>query len=40
MSKHKWEDNITVDLKQIEVNVRNWIDSAQHSLLKFGFFID
>ena len=25
----KWEDNIRMDLKEIRVNMRNWIDSAQ-----------
>ena len=25
----KWEDNIKMDLKEIGVNVRNWIDSVQ-----------
>ena len=24
-----WEDNIRMDLKEIDVNTRNWIDSAQ-----------
>jgi hypothetical protein len=24
-----WEDNIRMDLKEIGVNTRNWIDSAQ-----------
>ena len=25
----RWEDNIKMDLKEIGVNVRSWIDSAQ-----------
>ena len=25
----RWEDNIKIDLKEIGVNMRNWIDSAQ-----------
>ena len=25
----RWEDNIKMDLKEIGVNVRNWIDSVQ-----------
>ena len=24
----RWEDNIRKDLKEIDVNTRNWIDSA------------
>ena len=27
--KHRWENNITMDLKQIGINTRNWFDSAQ-----------
>ena len=27
---HTWEDNIRMDLKEIGVNSRNWIDSAQY----------
>ena len=26
----RWEDNIKMDLKEIGVNVRSWIDSAQY----------
>ena len=26
---HSWEDNIRMDLKEIVINTRNWIDSAQ-----------
>ena len=25
----RWEDNIKMDLKEIGVNVRSWIDSSQ-----------
>ena len=25
----RWEDNISMDLKEISINIRNWIDSAQ-----------
>ena len=25
----RWEDNIKMDLKEIRVSVRSWIDSAQ-----------
>ena len=28
--RRKWEDNIKMDLKEIGINTRNWIDSAQH----------
>ena len=28
--RYKWEENITMDLKEIGVNMRNWVDSAQH----------
>ena len=27
--RHRWEDNIKMDLKKIVINTRNWIDSAQ-----------
>ena len=27
--KHRWEDNITMDLKEIGINMRNWVDLAQ-----------
>ena len=26
---HMWEDNIRMDIKEIGVNTRNWVDSAQ-----------
>ena len=25
----KWEDNTRMDLKEIGINTRNWVDSAQ-----------
>jgi hypothetical protein len=25
----RWEDNIRIDLKEIGINTRNWVDSAQ-----------
>jgi hypothetical protein len=27
--RHRWEDNIRMDLKEVGVNMRNWINSAQ-----------
>jgi hypothetical protein len=27
--KHRWEDNIKMYLKEIGINTRNWVDSAQ-----------
>ena len=27
--RRRWEDNIRMDLKEIVINMRNWIDSAQ-----------
>ena len=27
--RHSWEDNITMDLKEIDINTRNWVDSAK-----------
>ena len=26
---HRWEDNIRMDLKEMSINTRNWVDSAQ-----------
>ena len=28
--KRRWEDNIIMDLKEIDINTSNWFDSAQH----------
>ena len=27
--RRRWKDNIGMDLKEIGVNTRNWVDSAQ-----------
>ena len=27
--KHRWEDNIRMDLKEIGINMSNWEDSTQ-----------
>ena len=27
--RRKWDDNIKIDLKEISINMRNWVDSAQ-----------
>ena len=27
--RFRWEDNVRLDLKEIGINTRNWIDSAQ-----------
>ena len=27
--RHRWEDNIRMDLKKIGINAGNWVDSAQ-----------
>ena len=26
--RHRWEDNIRIDLKEISTNTKNWVDSA------------
>ena len=28
-TRHRWEDNIRMDLKEIGINTMNWVDSAQ-----------
>ena len=28
--RHRWEDNIIMDLKEIGINTRNWVQSAQN----------
>ena len=28
MSRRKWENDIRIDLKQMSINTRNWVDSA------------
>ena len=27
--RRRWEDNVGMDLKEIGINTRNWVDSAQ-----------
>ena len=27
--RHRWEDNVRMDLEEIGINAGNWIDSAQ-----------
>ena len=27
--RHRWDDNIRMDLKEICINTRNWVDSSQ-----------
>ena len=27
--RRRWEDNVRMDLKEIVMNTRNWVDSAQ-----------
>ena len=27
--RHRWEDNIRMDIKEIGINTSNWVDSAQ-----------
>jgi hypothetical protein len=27
--RHKWEDNIRMDLREISINMRNWVNFAQ-----------
>ena len=29
--KRRWEENIKMNLKEIGINTRNWVDSAQDS---------
>ena len=28
--RRRWEDNIRMDLKEIDMNTRNWVNSAQN----------
>ena len=28
-ARRRWEENIRMDLKDIGINMRNWVDSAQ-----------
>ena len=34
--RRRWEDNIRMDLKEIGINTRNWVDLAQESPFKCG----
>ena len=27
--RHRWEDSIRIDLKEIGISMKNWVDSAQ-----------
>ena len=27
--RHRWEDNIRMDIKEISINMRYWVDSVQ-----------
>ena len=27
--RRRWEDNVRMDLKEIGINTKNWVDSAQ-----------
>ena len=27
--RHRWKDNIRMEFKEIGINMRNWVDSAQ-----------
>ena len=29
--KRRWEDNIRMDLEEVGVNTRNWVDTTQQS---------
>ena len=29
MPRRRWEDNIGMDIKEIGINMRNWVDSTQ-----------
>ena len=29
MPRHRWEDNIRMDHKEMGINTRNWVDSAK-----------
>jgi hypothetical protein len=31
--RHRWEDNIRIDLKEIGTNTRNWVDSARIEII-------
>ena len=31
--RRRWKDNIRLDLKEIGINTKNWIDSAQEGII-------
>jgi hypothetical protein len=31
--RHRWEDNITMGLKEVGISTRNWVDSAQVGII-------
>ena len=31
--RRRWEDNIRMDLKEISIKTRNWVDSAQIGII-------
>ena len=35
--RHRWEDNIRMDLKEISINTRNWVDTAQDRIIEEPF---
>ena len=36
--RRSWEDNIRIDLKEIGINTRNWVDSAHVLLWTVTFY--
>ena len=32
-TRHRWEDNIRMDLKEIGINTRNWVDSTEIGII-------
>ena len=32
-SRRRWENNIRMDLKEMGINTRNWVDSAQIGII-------
>ena len=34
--RRRWEGNIRMDLREIGINARNWVDSARDSTCKCG----
>ena len=29
LGRHRWQGNIRMDLKEMSINTKNWVDSAQ-----------